>query len=492
MNKGETIFFTGLTGSLGSLLGCQALKRGIKLLTLMRDKTYESARKRLRTCLEICDSSKHEGLVEIVQGDMQKPGLDISKEFDFSSISTIVNCAGNTEFRDSKAECNHKINVEGTRHVLELATQLNVPVIHVSTAYIAGNRTGTVKEDEVDVGQSFQNSYEESKLKAELLVHQWSQQTKLPATILRPSIVLGAWNNGHTINFMTLYDFMQAFDVISQRMSDLDFRLSADPDSTLNLIPVDWFAKASWHIISKGIPGIYHMTNPVPTLLGQLREYFSSMFGMDKIRFVNKSSFDEKPPTPAERIFKRTSIIYEPYMSDEPSFDRNNTDKLLTTEEFQIPPLNKSYFERLLTFARAKNWNRSNKKRTSSRIEVPPAVSNYFDCFLKEKLNLRLLPNLRRLSATLRIILNELEGLHWTLTIEKGKLVSISRNGQVWESTFLLRIPTFLDIVSGKVPPQEAFFSQNIEIEGDMEKGLHLAAVLSDFFQLFPFHSEKR
>jgi len=296
MNKGETIFFTGLTGSLGSSLGCQALKKGMRLSALVRDTTYKSARKRIRTCLEICGSSEYEGFVDIVQGDIQKPGLNIPEAFDFSSIKAVINCAGNTEFRDSKAELNHRTNVEGTRNILELATRLNVPVIHVSTAYIAGCRTGTIKENEVNVGQSFQNSYEESKLKAEVLVHQWSKKTGLPAIILRPSIVLGGWNDGHTINFMTLYDFMQAFDVISKRMPDMAFRVSADPESTLNLIPVDWFAEASWEVISRGIPGTYHMTNPSPTSLNHLREYFSSIFGMDKIRFVNENNFDDTPP----------------------------------------------------------------------------------------------------------------------------------------------------------------------------------------------------
>ena len=43
-------------------------------------------------------------------------------------------------------------------------------MVHVSTAYVAGKRTALIREDELDCGQGFWNSYEKSKFDAEVLL----------------------------------------------------------------------------------------------------------------------------------------------------------------------------------------------------------------------------------------------------------------------------------------------------------------------------------
>ena len=59
----------------------------------------------------------------------------------------------------------------GVNNIIELARQLgNIGVMHTSTCYVAGYRTGRVYEDECDEGQDFRNSYEWSKCQAEKIV----------------------------------------------------------------------------------------------------------------------------------------------------------------------------------------------------------------------------------------------------------------------------------------------------------------------------------
>ena len=79
--------------------------------------------------------------------------------------------------------------------------------MHVSTAYVAGDRVGVISEHDGDVGQTFRNTYEQTKLKAEQLV----TDSGLPAAIVRPSVIVGDSATGWTQAFNVIYWPLQAF-----------------------------------------------------------------------------------------------------------------------------------------------------------------------------------------------------------------------------------------------------------------------------------------
>lgn len=60
--------------------------------------------------------------------------------------------------------------------------------MYFSTAYVSGNRTGLIRETELQMGQQFKNHYEETKYKAEVLVQELKD---VPYTIIRPGITVG-------------------------------------------------------------------------------------------------------------------------------------------------------------------------------------------------------------------------------------------------------------------------------------------------------------
>ena len=106
-----------------------------------------------------------------------------------------------------------EINTEGTRRMLELAELAKERgglecYAHISTAFVSGNHPGAFAECDNDVGQTFHNSYEQSKFEAEQLIR---SHEDLPYTILRPSIVVGDRNNGWTSAFNVLYWPLRAF-----------------------------------------------------------------------------------------------------------------------------------------------------------------------------------------------------------------------------------------------------------------------------------------
>ncbi|MFH9610244.1 SDR family oxidoreductase [Streptomyces sp. NPDC017448] len=133
--------------------------------------------------------------LRVVETDLELPRLGLSsrafREL-ADGLGAIWHSAGSIHL-EGDLPVLRRTNVEGTRHVLELAAAgCGEPVVrHVSTAFVAGRRrTGVAYEDELGDGDGFENAYERSKYEAELLVHAWSGEHGRPALVLRPSILV--------------------------------------------------------------------------------------------------------------------------------------------------------------------------------------------------------------------------------------------------------------------------------------------------------------
>src|SRR5262249_59131655 len=99
----------------------------------------------------------------------------------------------------------------GTANVLTLVRQrapVPIPLLHLSTAYVCGERTGLVAEGELDVGQRFANGYESSKAEAEHLVRAAQKQGGISA-VARPSIVVGRYRDGAIGQFTHIYTLIR-------------------------------------------------------------------------------------------------------------------------------------------------------------------------------------------------------------------------------------------------------------------------------------------
>ncbi|MEV6166177.1 NAD-dependent epimerase/dehydratase family protein [Streptomyces sp. NPDC052052] len=133
--------------------------------------------------------------LRVVETELEQPGLGLSgRVFQelADGLGAIWHSAGSINLEGDLPEL-RRTNVEGTRHVLELAAAgRERPVVHhVSTAFVAGSRReGVAYEDELDDTYGFENAYERSKFEAEVLIHAWSQEHRRPVVVLRPSILV--------------------------------------------------------------------------------------------------------------------------------------------------------------------------------------------------------------------------------------------------------------------------------------------------------------
>src|SRR5215216_5726564 len=172
------VLLTGGTGFVGAELLARYLDRTDRpIYALVRAEDEEAARKRLRDKLATLrgDGAVPDQLTA-VPGDVEVPGLGLSaanRDRLAREVSEVVHSAASVSF-ELPLEASRRINVGGTRHLLELAE--SCPGLerfaYVSTAYVAGDHPGEFGEDELEVGQEFRNPYERSKFEAERLVRE--------------------------------------------------------------------------------------------------------------------------------------------------------------------------------------------------------------------------------------------------------------------------------------------------------------------------------
>jgi predicted lipid carrier protein YhbT len=172
--------------------------------------------------------------------------------------------------------------------------------------------------------------------------------------------------------------------------------------------------------------------------------------------------------------------------NQEPRFDQRATLAALDRNVTSIPRLDAGYFRRLLDYGRQTHWGCDIGSPALNDM-TNDAVREYFEIFLAERVNQHLLPDLRQLTASFSIAINDHPGHAWLLDIRNGVLRSISRDGAATACSFALDSTTFLEIASGQLPPQRAFFAGRTRITGNIELGLKVASVLTKFFAEYPF-----
>ncbi|WP_279401839.1 SDR family oxidoreductase [Piscibacillus salipiscarius] len=170
-------------------------------------------------------------------------------------------------FDESERDKLFHVNVDGTQNVLKFAGLINIKrFIHVSTAYTLGTRdVGT--ETLYPEWQSFRNSYEETKAKAEHLVMSYKDQ--FDVLVMRPAIIIGDSKTGEAKTTFGLYGIIRTIQILKKKSarkpSDHLYRLVLNENSVSNLVPVDYVAQVLVLGLKHGkTETVYNITNPNP------------------------------------------------------------------------------------------------------------------------------------------------------------------------------------------------------------------------------------
>ncbi|MBM7774862.1 thioester reductase-like protein [Actinokineospora baliensis] len=254
----RTVLVTGATGYTGAYLVRELLDRSdADLLVLARGRDPEDVVARVRANLEHYgiwhqgDETRLRGVV----GDTGKPYLGMDRAA-YHAVAAdaemIVHNAADSRWTIPYQQAK-PVNVLGTVEVLRLACRTRVKPVHYvcSTGAFPGApgevtwTEGPLPEPEGVVG-----GYRQTKWVADTLVHT-ARERGVPASVYRPGALTGAQDTGACATDTFINHLIRGWVQLGAAMR-YDFRLE--------LVPVDYCAKAIAHIaLSGAAPATYHL-----------------------------------------------------------------------------------------------------------------------------------------------------------------------------------------------------------------------------------------
>lgn len=359
-------FVTGYPGFIGKRLvrRIAADLRGVdRLVLLVQAKNTRAAAADLAGI-----GAEH---VEVVEGDLEQMHLGLSgAEFKAlaAEVTDVWHLAARAHLGADRAEM-QRVNVEGTRNVLDLALSSRRlrRLSHFSTAYVCGTRVGVILEDELAMGQRFHNAYEETKFQAEILVRR--AQAEIPATVFRPSIVVGDSRTGEIDRFEGPYAL--AILLIASPLA-VPLPLPGDAVAPLNVVPVDFVVEAARAIAENpaGEGRTVHLVDPSPLSARRVYEMIAERAGK-KLAPVSVPTrlFQALLQLP---LLERLSRSHRPaieYVNHLAIYNCRSLLELLDGTGIQCPPIT-SYLDRLIDFVQA-TFAREREKALAAEADDP-------------------------------------------------------------------------------------------------------------------------
>jgi nucleoside-diphosphate-sugar epimerase len=384
MSEERSVVLTGATGFLGAFLLAGLLSRGYRVTVLGRASKEKSLNGRLASITKWLDVDP-KGHLNALEADFSQRHMGLSDKA-YARLCTepnrIIHCASDTSFLERHRDRVMEANVGGLSSILGFAEDSKAQhFYYIGTAYATGQCCGLCREAPAAI-EYFTNVYEESKAMAEGVIQKRCNDTGMPLSILRPSIVYGDSKTGKALKFNALYYAMKALllvrDIFIRDIKEQEgarsqkWGFSLDSGGTLhmplnvympgegsaNLISVDHFVDAAITILEHPqSEGIYHITCDDPSEIAALMEYAERYAKVKGIRIRWNPAGRNPDPNPAEEMFDRLIEPYRPYFSDRRIFDRSRMKAI--APDLSSPPFSYDIFERCINYALSCDWGKT-------------------------------------------------------------------------------------------------------------------------------------
>ena len=379
MNLQKTAILTGANGFIGAHLLRRMLANHWTVHALGRAKAGVAWEERLRQAIaENLPAQNTPGSADLYchEAEFSLPDLGLSGKLPIArnTRTVLVHLAGDTRFMPSDPMAQQHTNVDNSLNLIRKLHPVISQVVHVSTAYVAGNRTGVILETETNVGQGFHNHYEKSKLEAELAVSALCRQLNLPLVMVRPSIIINDLRHGRSSAFTHLNVLVEVanrirayYGIGDGEVVNREIRIPIAPTARPNAAPVDPIVEALAGILeSPAAAGkTFHLCHPSPQSNEEVFGLALSAFGIQgkiQLRFVQQL---EKPLTRTEEMVARAFRVYLPYLNQSASFDCSNTRALIPQYNQMFPPMTVEYLAKVIA------------SEKSNREQTPFAEKNH-------------------------------------------------------------------------------------------------------------------
>jgi thioester reductase-like protein len=351
----EAIFFTGYPGFLASELLPRVLSHRPESAAVCMVQPRFAALARERAAALGATRPELRERIEIVEGDITRPGLGLSAAGALHERVVEVHHLAAVYDLSVGRELAMRVNVEGTRNVLAFARACpRLRHLHyVSTCYVSGRHRGVFTEEMLSEGQAFNNFYEETKYLAEVEVRE-AMDAGLPATVYRPSVVTGDSTTGATQKYDGPYFVMQWL-LRQPRVAFLP--VVGDPRATVfNMVPRDFVVDAIAHLSARpdSAGRVFHLADPEPLKVAELLDEMARATGRRVVRVplplaVAKGAIDRVPGV--HRLMRIPSSAVD-YFVHPTRYDTSQAEAALAGSGVRCPRV-PEYLERLVAFMRA-------------------------------------------------------------------------------------------------------------------------------------------
>lgn len=335
---------TGANGYLGSHLALDILltRPNDRVVCLARsdersasERVMDAVLQAAYSCGRVLDSATLARL-DVVEANPLRPnpGLGQSLRSDTGTSSRFWHVAATVSFTETEPGQLDRINSDGAANALEIAIEAGCEVFnYVSTAYVAGNRSGLIDtrvEDSAPEG--FSNPYERSKFNAEHKIRQRADEAGLAWRILRPSIIVGHSRTGLSASDSGLYKFCEMLEEFwsglrkTSSLTHQKLRMSAPAGAHLNFVPVDFCSAEMLAIDANPAShrGVFHLASRTTITTREFLRAVAESSGVP-ICAETPEALAEAPLNRREVEFARRVWHYQPYLVGDKTFSRDTT-----------------------------------------------------------------------------------------------------------------------------------------------------------------------
>ncbi len=278
MLANESVFITGFPGFIAGRLVERLARDGARFTLLVQPALLKRAYEDVaQTAAETGAPAEN---FSIVEGDITKSNLGLTPtdlERARAETHTVFHLAAAYDLAVAH-EVGQLVNVQGTHNVNEFVKSLtNLRRYHyVSTCYVAGRRSGLIREHELEHTAGFRNHYEESKYLAELSVA--ALKSELPVTIHRPAVVVGDSRTGETPKYDGIYYLIH---YLRRWPGGLTLLNIGNSKVSLNLVPIDYVIEAMVALAKdeRAIGTTVQIADPAPLTTEQLFDEIAKTVG---------------------------------------------------------------------------------------------------------------------------------------------------------------------------------------------------------------------
>ena len=210
------------------------------------------------------------------------------------------------------------VNIEGTRHTVELAKAIGAKHFHhVSSIAAAGLYEGVFREDMFKEAENVDHPYFMTKHESEKIVR---TECKIPWSVYRPALVVGDSQTGEMDKIDGPYYFFKLIQRMRQILPPWMPSVGLE-GGRINIVPVDFVVDALDHIShqKRSSGACFHLVDPVGYRVGDVLDIFSKAAHAPKMNlFINAALMGFIPKSVKKGLMALAPVrrVYKAVMQD--------------------------------------------------------------------------------------------------------------------------------------------------------------------------------